>query len=106
MIETHGHLIGTNIVVSCVVDISFEPLAVQLSWIDAEFNSLNTTSWMYYNGSGVDTFPVDHLILSLDLRIKLYNVGVYTCRCMINDTLGDFAVIEKQYYHVLNGYSK
>ena len=85
---------------SCVVDISFEPLAVQLSWIDAEFNSLNNTNWVYFNGSGMDTIPVDHLTLSPDLRIKLCNVGVYTCRCMINDGLGDFTIVEKQYHYM------
>ena len=89
-----------------MVDISFKALAVQLSWIDAEFNSLNKTNWMYINDSSMDTLSVNHLTLSLDLRIKLCNVGVYTCRCMINDTLGDFTMVEKQYHYMLSGHSK
>ena len=43
---------------------------------------------------------MDDLILSLDLilnDVQVSNAGVYTCGAIINDTLGDSAMIERQY---------
>ena len=58
-------------------------------WVDPELNPLNTTDGML-TGS----------IVSLDLTlndVNVFNAGVYICGAIINDTLGESAMIERQY---------
>ena len=66
----------------------------QVVWTDQDFNPLNTIDGNLTGGG------MDDLILSLDLTInevKVSNAGVYICEVIINDTLGDVDIIERQY---------
>ena len=86
-------LIGSDITVSCIVNITIEVTVAQVVWTDEDFNPLNTVEGNLISG-------MDNLMLSLDLMInevQASNAGVYTCGAIINDTLGDSATIEKQY---------
>ena len=90
-------LIGSDIAVSCIVNITIEVTAHQVVWADQYFNLLNAVHGNL-TGDGIDL--MDDLILSLDLMInevQVSNAGVYICEAMINDTLGDVATIQKQY---------
>ena len=90
-------LIGSDIAVSCIVNITIEVTAYQVVWADQYFNLLNAVHGNL-TGDGIDL--MDDLILSLDLminEIQVSNAGVYICEAMINDTLGDVATIQKEY---------
>ena len=68
-------------------------------WADPEFNPLNASDGIL-TGSGMNPLTMDDLMLSLDLTlndVQVSNAGVYTCGAIINDTLGDSAMIERQY---------
>ena len=87
-------LIGSDITVSCVVNITIEVTVAQVVWADQYFNLINTIDGNL-TGSGMDD-----LILSIDLTInevQVSNAGVYICEVIINDTLGDVATIQRQY---------
>ena len=88
-------LIGSDITVSCIVNITIEVIVVQVVWTDQHFNHpLNTI-----DGTLIGSAMAD-LVLSLDLaisKVQVSNAGVYTCGTIINDTLGDSAMIERQY---------
>ena len=86
-------LIGSDITVSCIVNITIEVTVAQVVWTDQHFNPLNTIEGNLISG-------MDSLMLSLELMInevQVSNAGVYTCEAIINDTLGDAATIERQY---------
>ena len=87
-------LIGSDIAVSCIVNITIEVKASQVVWTDQYFNPLNTID---ENLTGIG---MNDLILSLDLTInevQVYNAGVYICEAVINDTLGYVDTIQRQY---------
>ena len=87
-------LIGSDITVSCMVNITIEVTVAQVVWADQYFNLINTIDGNL-TGSGMDD-----LILSIDLTInevQVSNAGVYICEVIINDTLGDVATILRQY---------
>ena len=86
-------LIGSDITVSCIVNITIDVTVAQVVWTDQDFNSLNTMEGSLISG-------MDNLMLSLELMInevQVSNAGVYICDTIINDTLGDAATIERQY---------
>ena len=81
-------LIGSDITVSCIVNITIEVTVAQVVWTDQDSNLLNTMGLM------------DDLMLSLDLMInevQVSDAGVYICEAVIKDTLGDVATIQRQY---------
>ena len=87
-------LIGSNITVSCIVNITIEVTVSQVVWTDQDFNPINNT----IKGNLIS--GMDNLMLSLDLiinEVQVSNAGVYTCDTIINDTLGVVATIERQY---------
>ena len=87
-------LVGSNITVSCIVNITIKVTAYRIVWTDQYFNPFDGN----LTGGGIDL--MDDLILSLDLTInevQVSNAGVYICEAMINDTLGDVTTIQKQY---------
>ena len=87
-------LIGSDITVSCIVNITIEVIAVQVVWTDQYLNPLNTIDRTLIGSA------MDDLVLSLDLvisKVHVSNAGVYTCGTIINDTLGDSTMIERQY---------
>ena len=78
---------------SCVVNITIEVTVTQVVWTDPNFILLNKIDGSTASGM------VD-LMLSLDLMInevQVSNAGIYICNTIINDTVGDVAMIEKQY---------
>ena len=87
-------LIGSNITVSCIVNITIEVTVAQVVWTDQDFNPLNNT----IEGNLIS--GMDNLMLSLDLiinEVQVSNTGVYTCGAIINDTLDESVMIERQY---------
>ena len=71
------------------MNIIIEVMGAQVVWTDPELKPLNTTDGML-TGS----------IVSLDLTlndVNVSNAGVYICGTMINDTLVESAMIERQY---------
>ena len=62
------------------MNITIAVTRAQVVWADQDFNPLNTTD-------GILTFN----------EIQVSNAGVYTCDAIINDTLGESAMIEGQY---------
>ena len=87
-------LIGSDITVSCIVNITIEVTVAQVVWTYQDFNPINAIDGNL-TGSGMD-----NLMLSLDLMInevQASNAGVYICEVIINDTLGDVATIQRQY---------
>ena len=92
-------LIGSDITVSCEVNITIEVIVAQVVWADPEFNPLSATDGSL-TGSGMNPLIMDDLILSLYLilnDVNVSNAGIYTCGTIINDTLDDSALIERQY---------
>ena len=78
------------------MNITIEVIVAQVVWADPEFNPLNATDGILI-GSGM---IMDDLMLSLDLTlndVQVSNAGEYTCGTIMNDTLGDSAMIEGQY---------
>ena len=68
----------------------------QVVWTDPEFNPLNATDWSL-TGSRMNPLII---MLSLDLTlndVQVSNAGAYTCGTIINDTLDNSAMIERQY---------
>ena len=89
-------LIGSDITVSCIVNITIEVTVAQVMWTDQDFIPLNTIEGKL-TGSGMD-----NLMLSLDLmmnEVQASNAGVYMyiCEAIIHDTLCDVATIQRQY---------
>ena len=68
-------------------------------WADPEFNPLNAVDEIL-TGSGMNPLITDDSIVSLNLTlndVNVFNAGEYTCGAIINDTLGESAMIERQY---------
>ena len=79
---------------------------VQVVWVDPEFKPLNMTNEIL-TGSGMNPLIMDGLIVSLYLtlnEVQVSNAGMYTCGTIINDTLDESAMIERQ--HTLTVESK
>ena len=90
-------LIGSDITVSCIVNITIEVTASQVVWTDQDSNPLNTVDGNL-TGGGIDL--MNDLMLSLDLminKVRVSNAGVYICEAVINDTLGYIDTIQRQY---------
>ena len=90
-------LIGSDITVSCIVNITIEARVAQVVWTDQDFNLLNIIDG---NLTGSELIT-DNIMLSLDLMIndvQVSNAGVvYTCYTIIIDHLDDVATTERQY---------
>ena len=71
------------------MNITIEVIGTQIVWDDPEFKPLNTTD-------GILTGSIVSLDLTLN-DVNVSNAGVYICGTMINDTLGESAMIERQY---------
>ena len=92
-------LFGSDITVSCIVNITIETTVANIVWVNSDFNLLNITDGIL-TGSGMKPLIMGDLMLSLDLTlndVQVSNAGIYTCGTMINDSLDDSAMIEKQY---------
>ena len=71
------------------MNITIDVTVAQVVWVDPKFNPLNTTD-------GILTGSIVSLDLTL-IEVQVSNAGVYTCGTMINDTLAESAMIERQY---------
>ena len=81
------------------MNITIEVTVIQVVWADPEFYPLNATDGSL-TGSRMNQLIMDDLMLSLDLtlnEVQVSNAGIYTCGTIINDTLEDSAIIERQY---------
>ena len=85
---------GTDIKATCTLNISIKLSSVQLIWfLDGIVNSTELV------GGGAP-YMGDNVSLSLDLNVDSVNAsdaGLYTCRAMVTDTLGDMANISRDY---------
>ena len=82
-----------------MLNITIEATGIQVVWADPEFNPLNTSDGIL-TGSGLNPIIMDDLMLSLHLTfndVQVSNAGIYTCGAIINDTIGNSAMIERQY---------
>ena len=82
-----------------MVNITIEVTVAQVVWTDQHFEFLNATDRSLI-GSRMNPLLMDDLIVSLDLTlndVQVSNAGIYTCGTIINDTLGNSAMIERQY---------
>ena len=85
---------GTDVKATCTLNISIELSSVQLVWfLDGIVNST------MFVGGGV-SYMGDTVSLSLDLNVDSVNAsdaGLYTCRAMVTDALGDITNISRDY---------
>ena len=85
---------GTDIKTTCILNISIELSSVQLAWfLDGIVNSTE------FVGGGA-LYMEDTASLSLDLNVdsvNAFDAGLYTCRAMVTDALGDMANITRDY---------
>ena len=81
------------------MNITIEARVAQVVWADQYFNPINTIDGIL-TGSGMNPLIMGDLIVSLDLTlndVQVSNAGVYTCGAIINDTLDESVMIERQY---------
>ena len=85
---------GTDVKATCTVNISIELSSVQLVWfLDGIVNSTEFVSGDAPHMEGT-------VSLSLDLNVDSVNTsdaGLYTCRAMVTDALGDIKNITRDY---------
>ena len=85
---------GTDVKATCTLNISIELSSVQLVW----FLDVIINSTMFVGGGA--SYMGYSVSFSLDLNLDSINAsdaGLYTCRAMITDALGDMANITRDY---------
>ena len=85
---------GTDVKATCTLNISIELSSVQLVWF---FDAIVNSTEIFGGGA---SYMKDTVSLSLDLNVDSVNTsdaGLYTCRAMVTDALGDITNITRDY---------